>query len=65
MPRRYHSLATRLVTQSQDAALTAVHVPYAEPRRSRVPMAVAELALFIAAVGIWFVVLPLELVLRF
>lgn len=33
--------------------LTAVHVPYVEPRPSRVPMAVAELALFIAAVGIW------------
>src|SRR5205823_1479390 len=48
---------------STSAALTAVHVPYLEPSGGRVPMAVAQLALFVAAVSIWFVVLPLELVL--
>lgn len=62
-------MATRRVLEmtaaTSSAALTAVHVPYVEPRPSRMPMAVAEVALFIAAVGIWFVVLPLEFMLRF
>jgi len=54
-----------MTAATSSAALTAVHVPYVEPRPSRMPMAVAEVALFIAAVGIWFVVLPLEFMLRF
>jgi hypothetical protein len=54
-----------MTAATSSAALTAVHVPYVEPHPSRVPMAVAELGLFIAAVGIWFVVLPLEFILRF
>jgi hypothetical protein len=48
---------------STSAALTAVHVQCLEPSGGRAPMAVAHVALFVAAVSIWLVVLPLELVL--